>query len=109
MKCGSADHVLDKLKQVLGDVASARIGNGKEQIAEKILKGITNTMSECCIVQKKFNKLLQEYRAEVLRSDVGGWEDYGIGAAQQVDNDEQLFLRTPLYIRISMPSPRVPE
>eukprot|EP00117_Sycon_ciliatum_P047349 scpid58269/ scgid33823/ len=75
MKCGSADHVLDKLKQVLGDVASACSGDGKEQIAEKILKGITNTMSDRCIVQKKFNELLQEYRADVLPSVVGGWED----------------------------------
>ena len=74
MKCGSADHVLDKLKQVLGDVASACSGDGKEQIAE-ILKGITNTMSDRCIVQKKFNELLQEYRADVLPSVVGGWED----------------------------------
>ena len=66
MKCGSADHVVDKLKQVhvLGDVASVCSGNGKEHIAEKILKGTTNTMSNRCIVQKKFNKLLQEYRAE---------------------------------------------
>ena len=47
-----------------------------KKIAEKILKGITNTMSDRCIVQKKqFNELLQEYRAEVLPSVVGGWED----------------------------------
>ena len=37
------------------------------------------------------------HSAEVLPSVVGGWEEFYIGAAKQVHNDEKLYLWTPLY------------
>ena len=62
---GSADVALQTLKGILEDV-----GNGTGQ---RILACIKNTMSDCHIVEKNFNKLLEDYRAEVLPEVVSNW------------------------------------
>ena len=59
---GSADVALQTLKGILEDINFA-VGNGTGQ---KVLACIKNTMSDHHIVEKNFNRLLEDYRAEVL-------------------------------------------
>ena len=77
MKCGTADHTLEKLKEVLQSVTDSCGKIGKKGVGEKVIAGIKNTMSDRCIVQKNFNELLQKYRAEILPEVVSGWRQMG--------------------------------
>ena len=81
MKCGSAQHTLDKLKEVLSDVELACNDGGERLVAKNILKELKNTMSDQCIVEKKFNTLLQEYREHILPDVVTGW--HSLSSEQQ--------------------------
>eukprot|EP00117_Sycon_ciliatum_P014482 scpid72751/ scgid14724/ len=73
MKCGTAAHGLEKLKEVLNDVESACCKTKDTNVANQIVAKIKNTMSDRCSVQKSFNDLLTDYRAEILPSVVEGW------------------------------------
>ena len=71
---GSADVALKTLKGILEDINFA-VGNDTGQ---KILACIKNTMSDRHIVEKNFNKLLEDYRAEVLPVVVSNWSALSI-------------------------------
>ena len=69
MLTGSADVTLTTLKVILEDIellTSEGMG--------KILACIQNTMSDQHIVQKKFNCLLEDYRSEILPTEVSDWD-----------------------------------
>ena len=71
MLTGSAELTLHSLKQILGDLDQvAGTGSGNN-----VLLKIKNTMSDRHIVQKKFNFLLEDYRAEILPSMVDNWDE----------------------------------
>ena len=71
MLTGSAELTLHSLKQILGDLDQvAGTGSGNN-----VLLKIKNTMSDRHIVQKKFNSLLEDYRAEILPSMVDNWDE----------------------------------
>ena len=71
---GSADVALQTLKGILEDINFV-VGNGTGQ---KILACIKNTMSDRHIVEKNFNKILEDYRAEVLPEVVSNWSALSI-------------------------------
>jgi hypothetical protein len=71
MAGGDADSQLELLKEVLGDVASTV---EDENADKKVRKSITNLMSDRCIVQKKFNEILQTYRHSILPEVVEEWD-----------------------------------
>ena len=73
MQCGTAQHMLDKFKEILTDIESTCQKHGHESAGLKLVTGIKNTMSDRCIVQKKFNNLLEDYRSEVLPKVVSSW------------------------------------
>ena len=91
MGSGTAQHALEKLKEALLDIelVSARVG--KQDVAEKIIGKIKNTMSDRCIVQKKFNSLLEEYRAEVLPRVVENWAGLGVDEQASVMHMNNFF------------------
>ena len=69
--CGSAANTLEALKCILQDielVAGKHAGN-------KVLASIQNTMSDRHVVQKNFNRLLEDYRSEILPSVIEHWTD----------------------------------
>ena len=71
MLTGSAKFTLHSLKQILGDLDQvAGTGSGNT-----VLLKINNTMSDHHIVQKKFNSLLEDYRAEILPSITDNWDE----------------------------------
>ncbi|XP_065191546.1 uncharacterized protein LOC135822664 [Sycon ciliatum] len=76
MKSGTAQHVFDTFKQVLGDIEDVAATAGHANIASKLLANMKNTMSDRCIVQKSFNKLVEEYRKEILPDIIDGWEGF---------------------------------
>ena len=71
---GSADVALQTLKGILADISYAA-GDGTGQ---KILACIKNIMSDHHMVEKNLNKLLEDYRAEVLPVVVSNWSALSI-------------------------------
>ena len=71
MVSGSAEKTLDGLKEIVSDIEKV-CSDGSE--SEKLVAALKNTMSDRHIVEKKFNELLKEYRADVLPKVVEGWD-----------------------------------
>ena len=75
MKAGGANDFKELLTNALSDVSKTCEASGKDtSISKRILASIKNTMSDRHVVEKKFNELLESYRAEVLPSIVEGWD-----------------------------------
>ena len=72
MLTGSAQQTLDLFKQILNDFQLTVGSNAKS----KLLTSIKNTMSDRHIVQKNFNCLLEEYRAQILPEVITSWHDF---------------------------------
>ena len=75
MHCGTAEHVLEQLKQVVADIDEVAVKHGKSDVGKKIVGKLKNTMSDRCSVQKTFNELVEAYRSELLPDVVSGWSD----------------------------------
>ena len=71
MACGDAESQLELLKEVLSDIASS-VDDDKPD--KKVIKSVKNLMSDRCIVQKKFNEILQTYRQSILTEVVEEWD-----------------------------------
>ena len=84
---GSADVALQTLKGILADINYAT-GDGTGQ---KILACIKNTMSDRHIVEKNFNKLLEDYRAEVLPVVVSNWSALSIEEKSNISSLNNFF------------------
>ena len=84
MKAGSAEDFKELLTNALSDVDKTYQASGKDGVSKRILSSIKNTTSDRHIVEKKFNELLESYRAEVLPDIVEGWDS--------LTEDQQLSL-----------------
>ena len=71
MVCGSAEKTLDGFKEIVDDIVKCAKG-GSEKVNE-IVRQVKNTMSDRHAVEKKFNGMLNEYRAGILPKVVEGW------------------------------------
>ena len=69
MLTGSAEVTLHTFKQIISDLSLIA---GKK-CGDAIITKIKNTMSDCHVVQKNFNTLLEDYRADVLPSVIQDW------------------------------------
>ena len=77
MSAGSSDEQLQALKRVLGDVVALRgveDGVSSDAVISKIFFSIKNLMSDRCVVQKRFNTILSQYRKEVVPAVINGWD-----------------------------------
>ena len=72
MACGDSETILSELVEILKDIETV-CSDSENKVANKVLVSIKNTMSDRHIVQKKFNRLLEEYRAEVLPDVIDQW------------------------------------
>ena len=73
---GSAEHTLDLLKAVVGEITAAgEKSAGKTLAGEKLVASLTNTMTDRAATKTKFNNLLAAYREEVLTATKEGWAD----------------------------------
>ena len=72
MVTGDSETVLSELLTILKDVEDVCSGTDNN-IGKKVLLSIKNTMSDRHVVQKKFNKMLQEYRCKILPEIVEDW------------------------------------
>ena len=77
MASGSAQSMLDKVKEILDDLsASASTSNDKDtQTTSEIVMQIKSTMSDRANTEKPFNELLANYRAKILPLVVKNWEE----------------------------------
>lgn len=72
---GSADDTLQVLKEILDDIDSVQKEIGESTLSDKILLKIKNTMSDRHAAEKKFNAILEEYRADILPTVVENWDE----------------------------------
>lgn len=63
---GSAQDTLDTLKEILEDLDIVQDKLGGMKVSNTIVLKLKNTMSDRHAAEKLFNKLLADYRAEVL-------------------------------------------
>lgn len=70
MLTGSTEIALNTFKQIINDIS---LVSGKKT-SDAIIAKIKNTMSDRHIVQKKFNTLLEDYRAEILPFVMHDWD-----------------------------------
>lgn len=68
-------HTLDLLQQSLHDIdlMSEKLGNNN--VSKRIVAKVKNTMSDKSSVQKSFNRLLEDYRANILPEVLSDWQD----------------------------------
>ena len=78
MKAGGASDFKEILVNALSDInrTCQAVGKNGTDMSNRILASIKNTMSDRHIVEKKFNELLESYRAESLPDIVEGWKDF---------------------------------
>jgi hypothetical protein len=88
MACGDAESQLNLLKEVLGDITSSV---EDENADKKVMKSIKNLMSDRCIVQKKFNEILQTYRQSILPEVVEEWDIMDDDEKSKVSRMNDLF------------------
>jgi hypothetical protein len=88
MVCGDAESQLNLLKEVLGDITSSV---EDENADKKVMKSIKNLMSDRCIVQKKFNEILQTYRQSILPEVVDEWDIMNDDEKSKVSRMNDLF------------------
>ncbi|CAB3978959.1 Hypothetical predicted protein [Paramuricea clavata] len=88
MACGDAESQLELLKEVLGDITSSL---EEENADKKVMKSIKNLMSDRCIVQKKFNEILQKYRQSILPEVVEEWDILDDDEKSKVERMNDLF------------------
>ena len=84
---GSYSLAPQTLKGILADISYAA-GDGTGQ---KILACIKNTMSDRHIVEKNFNKQLEDYRAEVLPVVVSNWSALSIEEKSNISSLNNFF------------------
>ena len=85
---GTAQATLDHYVQIVDDIQRV---SGTKDAAMKITAAIKNTMSDRHIVQKTFNDLLRQYRAQVLPAVVTGWRDISDDDKQAMSSMHNLF------------------
>ena len=64
---------------VLKDIDTSCHSMGEKGTDKRVLLALKNTMSDCSIVQKNFNQLLEDYRGQVLPEVMAGWKDLTSG------------------------------
>ena len=79
MKAGGASDFKEILEQALSAIKAACDATEKHDVgaskARKTLASIKNTMSDCHIIEKIFNDLLDTYRADILPDVIEGWHE----------------------------------
>ena len=96
MLTGSAQQTLDLLKQILNDFQLTV----RSQAKSKLLACIKNTMSDRHIVQKNFNSLLEEYRAQILPEVIASWRDLSSEEQQSISSLSNFFCGLHLLVGI---------
>ena len=87
MLTGSAELTLHTFKQIVSDLSLVS-GN---VCGEAIITKIKNTMSDRHIVQKSFNTLLEDYRADILPSVVQDWSKLSQAEQDQLSSLNNFF------------------
>lgn len=69
---------LDTFKEILSDITNSchvKELTGNMNVGYQILANIRDTMSDRASTEKAFNRLLEEYRLEILPQVIDGWAD----------------------------------
>ena len=71
---GSAQNTLETLKEILDDIDSVQLALGKQAASSKLVAKLKNTMSDRHAAEKLFNKVLEDFQAEILPTVAANWE-----------------------------------
>ena len=75
-EAGTAEGTLQMLEMIIKDLSDV---SKRSESFNKIIFSLRNTMFDRHVVQKKFNKLLEDYRRGVLPKVVKNWGGGGMG------------------------------
>ena len=96
MLTGSTEVTLSTLKIILSDIDLVGEGTGN-----KILSCIKNTMSDRHIVEKKFNCLLEDYRAQILPMVVADWDMLSIDEQSNLSSFNNHFCEMHVIVGLA--------
>ncbi|XP_071501590.1 uncharacterized protein [Diadema antillarum] len=85
---GTAQTTLDTLLGLLHEITDMP---GSTQTVNKIIANIKNTMSDRHVAEKKFNKLLKDYRQDLLPEIVDGWGEMNDAEKEQFTSMNNFF------------------
>lgn len=94
MATKSSQDTLNTFKEILSDIDC--VSKNEQSSAASILINIKNTMSARAATETKFNRLLKEYREEILPTVFNNYENMNIDS-QQAINRMNNFLRTTYF------------
>ena len=90
MSGGTAETQFEVLREILEDIASCA-PDEKADGHKKLLKSIKNLMSDRCVVQKRFNELVRNYREAILPQVVEEWEGLSKEEQDKMSRMNDLF------------------
>ena len=92
MISGSAKHTLDRFKDIVEDIEKAcQKGLGSDNVLAKVVAAMKNTMSDRHAVEKNFNRLVEQYRSELLPLAVENWSDLSPEEQQSMASMNHFF------------------
>lgn len=89
---GSSDNTLDTLKEILDDLDVVQNQLGNSAVSSIILSKIKNTMSDRHAAEKLFNRVLEDFRADVLPLVVEKWNDMTDDEKEQLERMNNFFV-----------------
>ena len=87
MLTGSAEVTLHTFRQIINDLSLVSGKKGSDAVVAKI----KNTMSDRHIVQKNFNTLLEDYRADILPSIIQDWDKLSASEQEHMSSLNNFF------------------
>ena len=88
---GSSQTTLDTLKEILEDLDVVQRELGSTAVSAKIVSKLKNSMSDRHAAEKLFNKMLAEYRADILPDIFAGWSELNDKEKEQVTRMNNFF------------------
>lgn len=83
-----AEVTLHTFRQIVNDLS---LVSGKKKGSDAVVAKIKNTMSDCHIVQKNFNTLLEDYRADILPSTIQDWDKLSASEQEHMSSLNNFF------------------
>lgn len=88
---GSASDTLSTFKEILEDLDTVRHQLGEKAVSQVIVMKIKNTMSDRHAAEKLFNRMLEDFRGEILPMIVEKWEDMTLDEREQLERMNNFF------------------
>ena len=101
MVCGSAEHTLDLLKDVVKELTDVGEHRGRSNAGGKLTSSIKNTMTDRAAVNTKFNSMLETYQKEIVSGLLENWSDLSDEEQASVTKVNNYFCGLHLLVNLA--------